>query len=552
MRILPLFCGLCLLVTSETLPAGSATWKLNPTSGDWNMPANWTPESVPDDPTDVATFGRSNTAAISLSAQTDVDSVVFDESANALTVNTVADELTFFGTGVVNNSSNKQNFITGLQDGGRIKFRNNATAGNAIFTVFGDALQSYVFFHDNATAGDATFINNGGFGGGVTWFFDSATAGNGIFLNMDGGDGFNDGVTVFEGKSTAGTATIICPGGGTVFHKNASAASSTLTVSDGGNITFLENATAGDAIIIANGASSRDGRYGSILFLEDTATAGNATLIANGGTNGGQGGLVAFYSETLGHTARVEVFGNGALDISSHSASAPMTIGSLEGNGAVLLGANNLTVGRNHLDTIFSGMIDGTAGGSITKVGDETLILKRGGNYTGGTTVESGILLVDNRVGSGTGAGPVQVVAGAIGGHGIIAGPVTVGTGQVRRGILEPGIGAVGRLTIQNTLTFAGRGTYRLNIDTIGVKADEITAAGVTIDEGALFSVVRFGNAALPIGTVFTVIDNTAALAISGTFSNLPDGGAISIGDNNFQASYEGGDGNDLTLTVVP
>jgi hypothetical protein len=95
-------------------------------------------------------------------------------------------------------------------------------------------------------------------------------------------------------------------------------------------------------------------------------------------------------------------------------------------------------------------------------------------------------------------------------------------------------------------------GTYKWNVDTLETMADEIAAAGVTISNGALFSAILGGNAALPIGTVFTVIDNTAVPAISGTFSNLPDGGTISTGNNNFQASYEGGDGNDLTLTVVP
>ena len=40
--------------------------------------------------------------------------------------------------------------------------------------------------------------------------------------------------------------------------------------------------------------------------------------------------------------------------------------------------------------------------------------------------------------------------------------------------------------------------------------------------------------------------------AIAGTFANLSDGASITIGSNTFQASYEGGDGNDLTLTVVP
>ena len=39
---------------------------------------------------------------------------------------------------------------------------------------------------------------------------------------------------------------------------------------------------------------------------------------------------------------------------------------------------------------------------------------------------------------------------------------------------------------------------------------------------------------------------------MSGTFSNLADGAIVTVNGNNFQPSYEGGDGNDLTLTVVP
>lgn len=31
----------------------------------------------------------------------------------------------------------------------------------------------------------------------------------------------------------------------------------------------------------------------------------------------------------------------------------------------------------------------------------------------------------------------------------------------------------------------------------------------------------------------------------------MPDGSGISAGFNTFEANYEGGDGNDLTLTVV-
>jgi hypothetical protein len=51
---------------------------------------------------------------------------------------------------------------------------------------------------------------------------------------------------------------------------------------------------------------------------------------------------------------------------------------------------------------------------------------------------------------------------------------------------------------------------------------------------------------------VLTVIKNTAATPIAGTFSNLPDGGIVTVNGNNLQASCSGGNGNDLTLTVVP
>ena len=56
----------------------------------------------------------------------------------------------------------------------------------------------------------------------------------------------------------------------------------------------------------------------------------------------------------------------------------------------------------------------------------------------------------------------------------------------------------------------------------------------------------------LTSGTVFTAIDNTATTASSGTFANLADGSILTLGRNKYQASYTGGDGNDLTLTVVP
>ena len=79
-----------------------------------------------------------------------------------------------------------------------------------------------------------------------------------------------------------------------------------------------------------------------------------------------------------------------------------------------------------------------------------------------------------------------------------------------------------------------------------------VIANGVTINSGATIELVGHMTGALSQGTGLTLISNTSANPISGTFSNLPDGGIVTINGNNFQASYSGGDGNDLTLTVVP
>ena len=110
-----------------------------------------------------------------------------------------------------------------------------------------------------------------------------------------------------------------------------------------------------------------------------------------------------------------------------------LTTGSIEGDGDVFLGANNLTVGTNNLGTTFSGLIqdggtNGGTGGSLTKAGTGKLTLTKSNTYTGDTTITDGTLQVTNTSGSATGTGSVQVNAGTLGGTGIISGAVTVAT----------------------------------------------------------------------------------------------------------------------------
>ena len=146
----------------------------------------------------------------------------------------------------------------------------------------------------------------------------------------------------------------------------------------------------------------------------------------------------------------------------------------------------------------------------------------------------------------------MNVNAGTLGGKGIISGAVTVNSG----GFLAPAHGTKTQstLTIQNPLTFNTGSTYTYTFQAKKKKAktDKVIAKGVTINSGASFNLSGTTKGTLTSGLVLTVISNTSANPISGTFSNLADGAIVTVNGNNLQASYEGGDGNDLTLTVVP
>jgi autotransporter-associated beta strand protein len=338
---------------------------------------------------------------------------------------------------------------------------------------------------------------------------------------------------------------------------NNSGITQNFVIEDFGNaatMIFKNSATAGDQTVFTTLASN-------FTEFHDTSTAGNATLIANGGTGGGIGGAILFSGDSTGGTSRVEAFGNGNLGISAHNAPG-VAVGSIEGDGLISLGANNLTVGSNNLRTTFSGVIQdggiaGGAGGSLTKIGSGKLTLSGANTYTGGTTISAGsagTLFVTNRRGSGTGSGAVQVNVGKLGGTGKISGSVTVGTGSGAGAFLTPGVVAAtpSTLTIQKRLTFRADGTFHFGFKSSNITADKIIARGVTIDSGALIFFDHVDVGTFPLGTVFTAIDNTAATPIAGTFANLADGATFTINNITFQADYQGGDGNDLTLTVVP
>jgi autotransporter-associated beta strand protein len=480
--------------------AGSATWSNSPVSGDWNTAANWTPATVPNGPNDVATFGVSSTVDVSIPSSIEVNSIAFTPGASAFIITLIPPTaLTISGTGIPNDSGVSQNFVAyGSEEGSDIiQFTGSAIAGSGVVLTnnAGPVYQSFgkTYFYDTSSAGNALLINNGGYSGGHTSFFDTSTA--------------------------------------------------------------------AEATIIANGSD----QYGGGISFGQTASSANARLIANGGV--AYGGDISGFLDA--NTTRIETHDNGALRTPYNF---DPQVGSIEGDGIIILAISyTLTVG-NDLSTTFSGVIEDdpvppivkkssvdrgigrNPGGNVRKTGSGTLTLSGGSStYTGGTVVKHGGLIVSNTTGSATGRGKVTVEEGTLGGGGKIAGPTTIGTDSGVGGFLEPGKGANNptALTIKNTLTFKGNSTYIWKLNTNRGKADNVIATGVTIETGAQFSFNTVANKKLTIGKVFTAISNRSANPISGTFANLADGSTVTVGVNNFQASYSGGDGNDLTLTVV-
>jgi autotransporter-associated beta strand protein len=476
--IIALLCG-----SASLAFAGSATWLQDPATGNWNTPTNWNPATIPNGPSDVATFSVSNQTNVTVTSSIILDSIVFQPDASPFNISTSAAfaNVLINGAGVINNSAATQNFSINAvgRDQGSLSFAGSATADNAVYSMGGGAAR-------------------GSFGGTISFF----------------------------NTSTAGTASFFA----------------------GGGVTFFDSATAGSAIFTVN-AGMVAGAEGGHVEFGNNSTAAHATLLANGSQNAA-GGTIFFLDDSKGGQANVVVQGNGTLDLTLHNPPG-VALRSVQGDGLVELGSSRLTV-KPRQKVPFSGVISGP--GSLTMGGIGTYDLTNANTYSGGTVIRDGTLLVNNTNGSATGSGPVHVDSGALGGTGTIAGAVTVGSNTPGNGsFLAPGqrITRPGTLTIESSLTFAPDGFFNVGVGK-GPSVSEVRANGVTIENGAQFAFFNNRGVSVPVGAVFTLINNTAATPIAGEFENLPDGLVFTDHGNTFQIDYEGGDGNDLTLTSIP
>ena len=289
--------------------------------------------------------------------------------------------------------------------------------------------------------------------------------------------------------------------------------SSTNTIDMNGNTSTFAGVFA-DADASQPGAITFTGTGGGALTLTGANTYTGGTTI-----NGGM--LVLADAGTLGAATGTTTVNGGALDLggTTQLQSSFVQNGGSIGDGSIIVGTYAVNGGTLNADGIVNaaggfnvaaGEIDGilTGNGALNKIGDGTVVLAGSNTYTGGTTVDGGMLALT-----------------ALGTLGAGAGTTTVNDGTLDLG---------GTTQIQTTLNQAG-GTVSngtTNVDTYGLTGGTL---GVNANVNA---VTAFDLAA-------GEVDGT--LTGTGVINKTGDGTVVLTGTN----SYTGGTVVDGGLLAV-
>jgi fibronectin-binding autotransporter adhesin len=196
-----------------------------------------------------------------------------------------------------------------------------------------------------------------------------------------------------------------------------------------------------------------------------------------------------------------------------------------------------------------SGAITGAI--SLKKSGLGTQTLGDTNTYTGATTVDAGKLVINGSISTST---TTVNSTGTLTGSGTV-GAVTVKDGGFIAPGNSPGILNTGNITLE-----AGS-SLGIEIDgaTVGTQYDRLNVTG-SVSLAGLLSMTMSGSYAPANGTLFFILANDGADAITGTFSNASvNGGTYTLGGQKFQISYAGDTvtssftgGNDVVLQAVP
>jgi fibronectin-binding autotransporter adhesin len=433
-------------------------------------------------------------------------------------------------------------------------------------------------------AGNRVALANGNndFVGGLTVSSGSIYQNDASGAIPDGTSVLVDGVFQLNGVDETidalnGSGTIRNHAGANTLTLGAAGGSGTFTgrILDGsGTLSLIKTGAGSQMLAPLTGSTTYDATFvpatpATVVVLPNVDladVAGVSSAIMNGGSISPQNAPAAaynFFNDGARATFAIAIFQGGytkAVKIQltrsgSHVVATALSARYWSGN--VLSDSFNYdtTSGPNNSSIAIS---DGAGG-----YGCKSLTLTLAQPYTGATTVNGGTLLVNGWISS-----DATVNDGAtLGGNGTITGSVTVNSG----GFVSPG-SSPGILGI--TGPYSQSGTLKAEIvrpattPVAGDDYDQVNVTGtVSLDESTSVLDLSFtGSGTVPTGNLFTLIDNDGVDAVTGSFSaivenggaalfttNLPGGGvAFTANSQSWVLFYNGGTGNDVTLTTTP
>ena len=308
------------------------------------------------------------------------------------------------------------------------------------------------------------------------------------------------------------------------------ATSNTGTYQADGRLSVNPNTTGVGFVNGTHGLAALDGSIPASdrasLLVADYSQGGIATLTSWGLSITGTINSGSVF--TPGANASISDAGAGSINTIS---SALNTTGAA--TGGLVLDLTGITT--------FSSAVTGTGGLNMT--GSGSAILEATNTYSGITHVSSGTLLVN---GTNSGGGAVEVGAsGKLGGHGNIAGAVTVDSG----GTLSPGA-SIATLT-SGALTLNAGSTFAFELNSASHSADlQVVNGNLTLDssEGHKVYLTVADLADTPTAFTGTLSLINYAGAFSGGFftyvdaenvqTSLGEGAQFTLGANTWKITY--------------
>ena len=345
---------------------------------------------------------------------------------------------------------------------------------------------------------------------------------NGFQLTLDG-----NGPTTVNGM-ISGAGGLVKAGGGTVVLAVANNYTGTTQINAG--TLDMQNA---QALGTTDGTTATGTTvFGGTLKLHGSFTLPNEALTLSGGTlysttdNTWPGSITVTSGSSFqidaGQTLQANLATSGAVSLG------------VGGSGTLELTGSNALVTGSGFEVYSTLQVDGSLTGSSVYLHSGAIL--RGAGTVGGKVFLNGDYGVNGRLQA---SGTVGDVSSLDRYYAYYTGGTVDPAGPSGTAVLQTG----------NLQLRGGTLAAQLNGSTPGTGYDQVKVMGeVEVSNATLQVTLGFTPV---VGQQFTLIDNDGTDAVTGTFAGLPEGALLPMGNVVFQVSYQGGDGNDVTLTRI-